>query len=165
MEIMKQHRALIIAEGVIFSILGFLAISMPIISTMTVDLFLGCLFIVGGIFKDSSSGAVASSILLSLVYIIFGGYLLAYPYRGAISISFIITCFFIFEGIAKIVFGFQVKPKSQWSWFVISGIISLAMAYIIFAGWPTSAFWVPGLLVGINMIFLGLGMIFFGKNL
>jgi uncharacterized membrane protein HdeD (DUF308 family) len=42
---------------------------------------------------------------------------------------------------------------------LISGIIDLVLAGIIFAGLPGTAAWALGLLVGINMIFGGVALV------
>lgn len=70
-----------------------------------------------------------------------------------------ITLFFIAEGIAKIILGIQLRPFSTWGWFILNGILALVMAFIIWQGWPGTAYWVLGLLVGINMIFFGISLI------
>jgi len=49
--------------------------------------------------------------------------------------------------------------SGQWAWMLISGIIDLALAMMIFAGLPSTAAWAVGLLVGINMIFGGTALI------
>jgi uncharacterized membrane protein HdeD (DUF308 family) len=49
--------------------------------------------------------------------------------------------------------------SGQWGWMLMSGIIDLVLAVMIFAGLPSTASWAVGLLVGINMIFGGTALI------
>jgi uncharacterized membrane protein HdeD (DUF308 family) len=42
---------------------------------------------------------------------------------------------------------------------LFSGIVDLLLAYLIWQGWPSSAGWAIGLLVRINMLFLGLSLV------
>jgi uncharacterized membrane protein HdeD (DUF308 family) len=49
--------------------------------------------------------------------------------------------------------------SGQWGWMLISGIIDLVLAVMIWAGLPTTAEWALGLLVGINMVFGGTALI------
>ena len=58
-------------------------------------------------------------------------------------------------------FAFDHKRElsGQWGWMLVSGIIDLALALMIFAGLPSTAAWALGLLVGINMIFGGAALI------
>jgi uncharacterized membrane protein HdeD (DUF308 family) len=48
----------------------------------------------------------------------------------------------------------------HWGWMLFSGLISLWLAFLIWRGWPSTATWVIGLYVGLNMIFLGVPLIF-----
>ncbi len=171
MDILQKNRKLLIFEGIIFTLLGCLAVALPVISTLSIEMFIGALFIFGGIFqalrsfKTQQSQGFLGSFLISLVYIVFGCLLLFYPLAGVISLTIMLMFFFIVEGISKIFLAFQMRPLKQWLWFLMSGVISLIMAFIIFSGWPGTAFWVLGLLVGINMIFFGISLFFFGLSL
>lgn len=164
-----QPRTLLIVEGVIFTILGFLAVALPGISTLSVELFIGWLLVFAGavqLYRTIKGGShatgFAGSLCTSILYLLFGILLLFFPVAGIISLTLLLTLFFIAEGIAKIVLGFQLRPFRQWGWFILNGILALIMAFIIWAGWPGTAFWVLGLLVGINMIFFGIALIFLG---
>lgn len=167
MEGIQNNRTLLIVEGVIFTLLGFLAVALPGISTLSIELFIGWLLIFAGavqLFRTIKAGGRAAgfigSLLTSVLYLIFGILLVLYPVAGIFSLTVLLTLFFIAEGIAKIVLGIQLRPFPQWGWFILNGILALVMAFIIWAGWPGSAFWILGLLVGINMIFFGISLIF-----
>lgn len=167
MEWIQQNRTLLIVEGVIFALLGFLAVALPGISTLSTELFIGWLLVFGGVFqlyRTIKAGGHASgfigSLLTSILYLIFGILLILFPVAGIISLTVLLTLFFIAEGIAKIVLGIQLRPLNNWGWFILNGVLALIMAFIIWAGWPGTAYWVLGLLVGINMIFFGISLIF-----
>jgi uncharacterized membrane protein HdeD (DUF308 family) len=72
-----------------------------------------------------------------------------------------LIAFFIVEGAVSIMFALDHKRElsGQWGWMLVSGIIDLALAIMIFAGLPSTAAWALGLLVGINMVFGGAAMI------
>ena len=90
-----------------------------------------------------------------------GGLLLARPIIGAFSLTVVLVAFFIIEGIASIMFALDHKRElsGQWGWMLVSGIVDLVLAAIIFAGLPGTAAWAIGLLVGINMVFGGTALI------
>lgn len=169
MEGSQTNRNLLLFEGIVFILLGFLAIALPRISTLSVDLFIGWLFIFGGIvqlyrtFKGRPEGVgFTGSLLTGLMYLIFGLLLIIFPIAGIFSLTILLTLFFVLEGSAKIVLGVQLRssPSHLWGWFILNGILALIMAMIIWAGWPGTVFWVLGLLAGINMIFFGISLIF-----
>ena len=82
--------------------------------------------------------------------------LLAWPGSGTLSLALVLIAFFIVEAFASIMFGLEQRQHiSAWGWMVASGIIDLLLAAILFAGFPDTAAWALGLLVGIDMIFGG----------
>lgn len=168
METLKENRGLIIFEGILFIILGILAIALPVASTVAAELFIGWLLIIGGVvqgyrtFKNKPENGFYPSLFGSLLNIGLGLLLLIFPVAGIISLALLLIFFFILQGIAKIVLAFQLKPRTNWGWIVFSGILSILMAILIIWGWPGTAFWVLGLLIGINMLFFGTALLMFG---
>lgn len=166
MDELKNHRNLLLFEGIIFAILGFLAVALPGISTLSTELFIGWLLIFGSVIQlyrtiqNRHARGFTGSLLTGILYLIFGILLILFPVAGIFSLTILLTAFFILEGIAKIILGFQLRPFRRWGWFLLNGVLALLMGAIIWAGWPGTAFWVLGLLVGINMIFFGISLIF-----
>jgi len=72
-----------------------------------------------------------------------------------------LIAFFLIEGVVSIMFALDHKRElsGQWGWMLMSGLIDLVLAVMIFAGLPSTAAWAVGLLVGINMIFGGTALI------
>jgi uncharacterized membrane protein HdeD (DUF308 family) len=87
--------------------------------------------------------------------------LLLWPISGTISLTLVLIAFFIIEGIVSIMYAIEHRNQlsGQWGWMLLSGIIDLILAAIIFAGLPGTAAWALGLLVGINMLFGGAALI------
>jgi len=161
-----RHWKLVLAQGIVMIVLGFLAVVEPNVATLAVSIFVGWLFFIGGIFRALSlwrSRAIpgfAWSLLTALLAIVFGLILIFRPLTGALTLTMILVAFFILEGITAIVLAVQHRAHlGSWGWVLFSGIVDLLLAYLIWAGWPSSADWAIGLLVGINMIFLGLSLL------
>jgi uncharacterized membrane protein HdeD (DUF308 family) len=78
-----------------------------------------------------------------------------------VSLTLVVIVFFAFEGVATIMFALEHKRElsGRWGWMLVSGLVDLFFAGIIFAGLPVSAAWAIGLLVGINMVFGGVALI------
>jgi uncharacterized membrane protein HdeD (DUF308 family) len=78
-----------------------------------------------------------------------------------LSLTLVLIAFFVVEGIASIMYAIEHRNQlsGRWGWMLISGIIDLILAGIIFAGLPGTAVWALGLLVGINMVFGGAALI------
>lgn len=165
MDAIAKHWGLYLFEGILFVLLGILAIALPGFFTLGLELLIGWLFIISGIiegyryFKTHDIPGHTASILSAILYLIIGVLLLVYPLAGILSLTMLLTVFFILEGIAKVYLAFKLKPLRHWGVLLFNGIIALIMAAIIIGGWPLSAVWVIGLLVGINMLFFGFSLI------
>ena len=163
----REHWGLFLAEGIILVILGLLAIIIPPIATIAVTIFLGWLFLISGIvglvttFWARHAPGFWWSLLSAVLAIAAGIVLLGWPLPGAVSLTLLLIAFFIIEGVLSIMYAFEHKKElsGRWGWMLISGIIDLILAAIIWGGLPGTAAWALGLLVGINMLFGGSAMI------
>ena len=83
--------------------------------------------------------------------------LLRWPLSGALSLTVILTAFFVVEGVASIFYALEHKREltARWAWMLVSGALDLILGGLIFLGLPATAAWAIGLLVGINMVFGG----------
>ena len=58
-----------------------------------------------------------------------------------------------------------MKHGTPWGWVVFSGIVSFLLGLMIIAQWPASSFFVLGILLGVDLIFVGTGWITMGLAL
>ena len=87
--------------------------------------------------------------------------LLWHPVQGVVSLTLVLVAFFIAEGVFQTVGAFACRsafPES-WGWMVLSGLADLGLAAVIVAGWPGSAAWALGLIVGCNLISSGVAIL------
>jgi uncharacterized membrane protein HdeD (DUF308 family) len=162
-----EHWVLFLVEGIILVVLGLLAIVIPPLFTELVTIFLGWLFLISGIvglvttFWARHAPGFWWSLLSAVLAVAAGIVLLAKPLSGAFTLTLLLIVFFIIEGVLSIMYAFEHKKElsGQWGWMLVSGIIDLILAAIIWAGLPGTAAWALGLLVGINMLFGGTAMI------
>jgi len=164
---LREHWVLFLVEGVVLLVLGATAVALPPIATLAVTILFGWLFLVSGIvglvttFWMRHAPGFWWSLLSAALGIIVGAMLLASPVTGALSLTLVLIAFFLIEGAVSIMFALDHKRElsGQWGWMLMSGIIDLVLAMMIFAGLPSTAAWAVGLLVGINMIFGGTALI------
>ena len=97
------------------------------------------------------------SLVSAILAIAAGIVLLRWPLSGALSLTLILTVFFVIEGVASIFYALEHKRElsGRWAWMMLSGALDLILGGIIFLGLPGTAAWAIGLLVGINMVFGG----------
>ena len=160
------HWKLFLIQGIVMMVLGFLAVAEPNVATLAVTLFVGWLFLIAGVFRAASAWhsrqmpGFAWSMLTALLSVALGLILILRPLAGVLTLTMVLVAFFIVEGIASILGAIQHRQHLRsWGWVLFSGLVDLFLAYLIWAGWPSSADWAMGLLVGINMLFLGLSLV------
>jgi uncharacterized membrane protein HdeD (DUF308 family) len=163
----REHSAFFLAEGIILVLLGALAIFLPLFATITITIILGWIFLVSGIvglittFGARKAPGFWWSLLSALIAIAVSLVLLVEPIVGALSLTLVLIFFFVAEGIASVLYALEHRRElsGRWEWMLISGIIDLILAGIIFAGFPGTAAWALGLLVGVNMILGGVALV------
>jgi uncharacterized membrane protein HdeD (DUF308 family) len=69
--------------------------------------------------------------------------------------------FLVIEGVASIMYALEHRRElsGRWGMMLISGVVDLFLAGLIFLGLPATAAWAIGLLVGINLVFGGAALI------
>jgi uncharacterized membrane protein HdeD (DUF308 family) len=164
---LREHWALFLVEGIVLLILGILAVVVPPLATLAFTVFLGWLFVISGVFGlVSTFGARYApgfwwSLVSSVLALAAGILMILLPASGAISLTLILTVFFILDGVASIMYALDHRQQltRQWGWLLAVGVCDLAVAGVIIAGFPGTVAWVLGLLVGINMLFSGTALI------
>jgi uncharacterized membrane protein HdeD (DUF308 family) len=175
-EALGAHWRLFLFQGVIMVILGILAVAAPVAATMVVDIYIGWLLLISGIvglvatFSAKDIPAFLWSLITAALSVIVGGLLIRRPVEGALSLTMVLTAFFIVEGIFQIVAAsaYRHVVGGSWGWMLVSGISDLALVAIIIFGWPMTAVWSLGLIVGINLITSGWAIVMAalaGRNL
>jgi uncharacterized membrane protein HdeD (DUF308 family) len=86
------------------------------------------------------------------------------PVEGALSLTFVLTAFFLVEGVFQIATSLVYRDSlpGTWGWMLASGVSDLLLVAIIVLGWPATGVWVLGLLVGINLIMSGWAIVMMG---
>jgi uncharacterized membrane protein HdeD (DUF308 family) len=173
---LNAHWRLLLFQGVLLIILGILAVIAPVAATIAVDIFIGWLFLIGGviglvaIFSVQDIPAFLWSLITAALSVAVGVLLIWKPVAGALSITLVLTAFFIAEGVFQVVTSIAYRDvlPGSWGWMLASGISDLALAAIIILGWPITAAWALGLIVGINLITSGWAIVMAalaGRNL
>ena len=161
------HWGLFLFEGVVLVLLGAAAIIVPVVATLAFTLVIGWLFLISGgvglvtTFWMRNAPGFWWALLSAAIAIAAGIVLILWPISGTLSLTLVLIAFFVVEGIATLMYAFEHRAQlsGRWAWMLMSGIVDLILAGIIFAGLPGTAAWALGLLVGINMLFGGVAMI------
>jgi uncharacterized membrane protein HdeD (DUF308 family) len=164
---LSAHWKLFLVEGIVLVILGVAAVMLPLIATIAIALVVGWIFLLSGVvgllatFRMRSAPGFWWSLLSGILGVVAGIVLLRWPLSGALSLTLVLTLFLVLEGVVSIMFALEHKRElsGRWGMMLVSGVVDLILAGMIYAGLPGTAAWAIGLLVGINMVFGGSALI------
>ncbi|OYY05447.1 MAG: hypothetical protein B7Y73_01635 [Acidocella sp. 35-58-6] len=164
---MRQHWGLFLAEGLVLLLLGLAAMALPVFAGIALTVILGYIFALAGIvglistFTARQAPGFGWSLLSALAALLVGGLLLWNPLQGLVTLTIVLTAFFIADGILMIILAISHRRQlsGKWEWILINGLIDLLLAFIVLSGFPGTVAWVLGLLVGIDMLFGGVSLV------
>lgn len=150
-------------QGILLIICGALAIGFPLFATIAIEqVFAALLLIVGGYALAAALGRKSRGMVHRIVSILWAlltlatGLLLVFKVVAGIAmLTILLASYFAAQGIVTIFGSFKFRGSASFWMMLLSGAISLLLAWMIFSGFPGTAGWVLGLLLGINLIFTG----------
>jgi uncharacterized membrane protein HdeD (DUF308 family) len=162
-----DHWRVFIAEGVVLILLGFAAIAVPLLAGVTVTVFLGWIFLFAGVlsliatWRAHGAPGFGWALVSGIAAIVAGVLLLWNPLAGLVSLTSLLTAYFIVDGIFMIVLAIAHRSElsGRWEWILINGIIDLILAAVIIAGLPGTLAWALGLIVGIDLVYGGTALV------
>jgi uncharacterized membrane protein HdeD (DUF308 family) len=166
-ESIRGHWRLFLIEGIVLVLLGIGAILIPALASLAVAIFLGWLFLIGGIVgvvttvMSRHAPGFGWSLASAIVTIIAGLFLIGWPFGGVVSLTVVLAAYLVADGIASMLFAYEHRAQlhSRWGWLFLNGVIDLLLAGIIVWVLPLGAFWALGLIIGIDFIFGGSSLI------
>lgn len=165
-DVLAEHWKLTLAQGLVLETLGILAFAMPLLSTLAVAIFIGWLFFIGGIVRVVTLLRTRHvpgywwSFAAGVLAIVVGIQLAMNPFRGALTLTMLLTVLFSFEGISAIIAGLDFRHHAHnWGWLLFSGLADFLLVFLIWYGWPGTAAWAIGMLAGINLFLMGMSLV------
>ena len=173
---LRAHWRMMVFQGVVMIVLGVLAVAVPVVSTLAVELLVGWLFLFSGVagliamLATKEIPAFGWAVVTAALSVIVGILLVWRPAEGALALTVVLTAFFIAEGVFQTVISISYRQAmaDTWGWMLLSGIADLVLAAIVIAGLPASGGYLLGILVGVNLITSGWALLmiaFAGRRL
>jgi uncharacterized membrane protein HdeD (DUF308 family) len=163
--LLRQASGWSIAWGVLLVAFGILAIGSPLVAAVAVNTIIAWLIIFAGTvhlvlaFYTHGAGSLIWRLLVGLAYIFAGGYLYLHPLLGVATLTLLLASLFLIEGVLDIVLYARLRPARGAGWFLFDGLVTVLLAALIWAHWPSSSAWAIGTLVGVSMIMSGVARI------
>jgi len=159
---------MLIALGILFISLGMIGVAGQVMFSFVTINVLGAFLIIGGVlqaihaFQSSGWKSVGIQIVFSILYIVAGLYTWLFPIPALEVITLWLAAIFFITGFLRLIAAFQHRPFGQWFWLVLSAVISILMGVLIMNSFPASSFWLPGLLIAIELLLQGWTLLFVG---
>lgn len=156
----KKHWWLFLLLGIVLVLGGVLAIAYPFVSSVGAVVLLGVILLVCGVltilgaFWAGEWSALLLQLLVGILYVVAGIAIRDAPVESAAVLTLFVAAFFIVVGAFRIVAALVVRYP-QWGWGLVNGVVTLLGGIIIYDTFPSSALWVIGLLVGLDLLFSG----------
>jgi len=119
---------------------------------------LGCVLIASGVVQGISLIDARNvphfwlqlvSVVLSVIV---GVLLIRHRGAGLLVLTLLLLVYFMVEGISKVIFSLTIRPFPNWGWLLVSGIVTILIAFYLWASLPVTAIWLLGVLLGIQLI-------------
>eukprot|EP00850_Spirogloea_muscicola_P017582 SM000152S01570 [mRNA] locus=s152:209646:217869:- [translate_table: standard] len=151
--------------GTAFVIVGIVAMVFPAVFTVAIEQFIAWLLVIGGIatllhtFLICGAPGTVAFLLLGLLHLSVGLWLLISPIQGIVSLTFVVAGWFLAYGIFKLVLACSMSNVATWPAVLVSGLLSIVLAFTILGLFPSSSLWVLGLLFGANLTVSGISLL------
>ncbi len=132
--------------------------------TLASVILFGALALVAGMFllwygvsqKAGNWSGRALQLLVAVAYLLLGGLLLWDPVGGSLSLTLVLAAFLFALGVSRLIYAWKCRRRGwRWGWMFVGGLLNLLLGGLIVVGFPSSAFWVIGLFVAIEMLVSG----------
>jgi membrane protein HdeD len=151
--------------GIALLIFGCMAIATPAVAGTSVVMVIGAILVVSGVaqffhgFRENSWTSKFLSLILGAITLLGGLAVLAHPLLGLTALTLVLAIYFVVGGLWKIFASFSFRPAAGWLAVLASGVIDLALGFLIWRQWPLSGLWAIGVLVGANLVATGVSLL------
>src|SRR5262245_42579542 len=106
---------------------------------MAVALQRGAAFVFA--FRGGGVAGVVWELLLAVVYALVGFYILANPGIALATLTLVIAIYLFVEALLEFAEAYMTRHESGSGWLLFDGIVTLVLAFMIWATWPSSKIW------------------------
>lgn len=165
---MQPSRTLLIASGILFLLVGFAAMALPVLFTAVIVQVLAIFILLSGVvtlgmaLMGKHQNYRLLEIISGIIRIAAGIALLSCLKSGAIIITMAFAIYLVVEGLFVIIASLKMRSTPCWKWKLVNGIAALTLGILVFLRWPSSSFTVLGIFFGINLVLNGASQLALG---
>lgn len=154
----------VIGVGVVLSLVGIVFILAPQALGLGISTLIGVLLIILGLLRiafawvASTWGSTILRFLIGVLAVAGGVLMLSDPARSLRVLTVILAVYLLLDGISEILLALPLRPIGG-MWVMLSGVVSIVLAIMIWRQWPASGEWALGVLVGVKLLVDGLAIV------
>lgn len=167
----RNKWGLFVALGIGLIVLGVIAWIDVVSVTIAGTILIGALLLIGGVFQIIHAfmirewGGFLLALFSGVLSFIAGILIMREPIKGAVVLTIVIVAFLAVGGITRIVLAVRHRGMPRWGLLLLSGIVSLIVAVLLYSQLPWSGLWVLGVLIAVELIIQGIAWLSFGLAL
>ena len=161
----------IVAFGALLFVLGIAALCFVVPATTAVVTVNGIVFLVAGV-AEIAVGAHAKSgarvflwVIGGALYLIVGIICILDRDLATLALTLALGAGLIAAAVVRAYLAFHLPPDNSRAMVLVAAAFTFLLGLIIVAQWPTNAAYVLGILLGVDLIFHGVGWTTFGYGL
>jgi uncharacterized membrane protein HdeD (DUF308 family) len=170
-ERLREKWAAITAFGVLLVVLGVAALFFSLIATIVTVTLNGVLFLVGGAAEigigmhSRTWGRFFLWVVGGLLYLAVGVLCIVDPVLASVALTLVLGAALIAAGVVRAFLAAQLPPDHPRALIFLAAAVTILLGVIIFSRWPVDSVYVLGTLLGVDLLFHGVGWVSFGMGL
>lgn len=170
-ERLRSKWGAIVAFGLLLVVMGIASLVFAFELTLTVVTLNGVLFLVGGV-AEIGVGMHAKAwgrfflwVLGGVLYIAAGIFCILNPLLAAGILTLLLGAGLVAAGVVRAVLAFELPSSPQRPMLFVAALVTFLLGLIIVIHWPLSSVYALGTLLGVDLLFHGVGWVSFGMGL
>jgi uncharacterized membrane protein HdeD (DUF308 family) len=170
-ERLKGKWAAITAFGVLLVILGAAALVFSLAATIATVTLNGVLFLIAGAAEigigmhSRGWGQFFLWVVGGLLYIAAGILCIVNPIFASVILTLLLGAGLIAAGVVRFYLATQLPPDQPRALVFVAAAVTIVLGLIIVSRWPLDSVYVLGTLLGVDLLFHGVGWVSFGMGL
>jgi len=170
-ERLRGKWAAITAFGVLLVVLGFVALFFSLVATIVTVTLNGVLFLIAGgaeigIGMHSRTwGRFFLWVVGGLLYIAAGVLCIVNPVLASVALMLLLGAALIAAGLVRAYLALQLPADQPRALVFVAAAVTILLGLNIVSHWPLDSVYVLGTLLGVDLLFHGVGWVSFGMGL
>jgi uncharacterized membrane protein HdeD (DUF308 family) len=171
MERLRGKWAAITAFGVLLVVLGVAALAFSLMATIVTVTLNGILFLIAGAAEIGIGmhardwGRFFLWVVGGLVYIVAGVLCIINPILASAILTLFLGAGLIAAGVVRAYLATQLPADHPRGLVFVAAAVTILLGLIIVSHWPLDSMYVLGTLLGVDLLFHGVGWVSFGMGL